>query len=52
MNEKYPPTNPCTNCKGHSIWMLECNLDEKENRDSLIKALDNYGQSISKRTLS
>lgn len=30
------------NCKGHGNWMLDCTYEKQEDRDNLIKVLDNY----------
>ena len=29
-------------CKGHQNWMLDCEYTNKEDREALIKAIDNY----------
>lgn len=29
-------------CSGHANWMLDCTYTKKEDRDLIIKCLDNY----------
>lgn len=43
--KKYKPIlkfNDHVNCKGHGNWMLDSELDTREDRDILISAIDNY----------
>lgn len=45
MTEKLKPIpvfNPHTNCKGHANFMLDCTYEKQEERDLLIKVLENY----------
>lgn len=30
------------NCKGHQNWMLDCEFTKQEDRDTLIRALENH----------
>ena len=32
----------CKGCKGHGIYMLDCDYTKKEDRDLLNKVLDDY----------
>jgi hypothetical protein len=32
----------CRNCKGHGVYMLDCDFTEKEDRDLLTKVISNY----------
>ena len=32
-------------CKGHAIWMLDCEFTEQRDRESMILALDSAIQS-------
>lgn len=38
---KFVP-DTCKNCKGHGVEMLDCEYTEKEDRNLLIKVLNNY----------
>lgn len=42
--EKIPSFKPdtCKNCKGHAVEMLDCEYENKEDRDLLSKVLGNY----------
>ena len=40
--KSYPRlNNHGAECKGHSVWMLDNTFEDREDRDILIKALDN-----------
>ena len=42
--EKIPRFVPdtCKNCKGHGVAMLDCEYEKKEDRELLVKVIDNY----------
>lgn len=44
--EKIPRFVPdsCKNCKGHANYMLDCEFTDKEDRNLLLRVLDNYIQ--------
>jgi len=46
--EPIPAFNDHKNCQGHSNFMLSCEFTKKEERDLLVKVLENY---IEKDTL-
>ncbi len=37
-----PSFNPHTNCKGHGMSFLECEYTKQEERDLLVRIIDNY----------
>lgn len=41
-NIKIPSYNPHTNCPGHGIYMLDCEYEDKQDRDLLVKVLEHY----------
>ena len=46
-NKKYTPVpkfvpDTCKNCKGHANYMLDCEYENKDDRDLLISVLENY----------
>jgi len=40
--KKIKAFNDHSNCKGHGNWMLDCEFESQEDRDVLIKCLNNY----------
>ncbi len=43
MKETYPRFNPHgAECKGHGIYMLDIDYSEQQERDLLVKVLENY----------
>ena len=40
----------CKGCKGHGIYMLDCDYTKKEDRDLLSKILDNYDNDRSDKS--
>ena len=40
--EPIKPFNDHTSCQGHANFMLDCTYERKEDRDLIIKVLDNY----------
>ena len=40
--EKVPSFNPHSNCQGHGIYVLDCEYEDKEDRELLVRCLDNY----------
>lgn len=46
METKFKPIPPFNDhgavCKGHANWMLDCTYEKKEDREMLLKILDNY----------
>ena len=40
--EPIPKFNDHPNCKGHANFMLDCEYTEKEDRNLLVKVLENY----------
>lgn len=40
--EKIPAFNDHINCKGHGNYMLDCEYTTKDDRDLLVKCLENY----------
>lgn len=46
MEKEYSPiprfNDHGSGCKGHANWMLDCEFTKKDERDTLIMALDNY----------
>lgn len=40
--EPIKPFNDHIGCKGHANYMLDCTYERKEDRDLIIKVLDNY----------
>lgn len=48
MEKEYKPIpsfNDHQNCKGHANWMLDCTFTKEEERELMIKSLDNYIKS-------
>ena len=39
---KIPTFNDHPNCKGHGNYMLDCEYTTKDEREQLLKVLDNY----------
>lgn len=43
--KKYKPILPfkdCHNCKGHSNYYLDCTYETQEERELLVKVIENY----------